>query len=239
MYRCKARKCPHLKVVTRGLSTFRTNAINADLTRRVIFLSLTVPRLTISGKYSAGGIIGFFRITGDGTFDSQLDGVTGEGHARIVPVTKRDGQTRISIADTNLDFNIARSNLVLTSDKNRDLFEAVSGFINSNSDILINQLKPEIKTRMKVMVERVLNDAFRKIPAENILKHLDVPGVAAEKQGPRSTRGSTGGSVLVSPGSQLAPPPPSSGLAVPPPPLAPYAQAAALPPQRFFSRRGK
>ena len=223
-------------MVTRGLSSFHTNDINADLGRRVIFMSLTVPRLTISGQYRAAGIIGFFRITGEGTFDSQLDGVTGEGHARIVPVTKSDGQTRISIADTNLDFNIARSNLVLTSDKNRDLFEAVSGFINANSDILINQLKPEIKVRMKVMVERVLNDAFRKIPAENILKHLDVPGLVAQ-QGPRSTRGSAG----VSPSSQHLPPPPPPGssLAVPPPPLASQAAASAVPPQRFFSRRGK
>lgn len=207
----------------------------------MIFMSLTVPRLTITGKYRAAGIIGFFRITGEGSFDSQLDGVTGEGHARIVPVTKRDGQTRISIADTNLDFNIARSNLVLTSDKNRDLFEAVSGFINANSDILINQLKPEIKTRMKVMVERVLNDAFRKIPAENVLKHLDVPGLGAAQQGPRSTRGNAGVSG-VSPGTQAAPPPPGSGLAVPPPPLAassPPSQSAVVPPQRFFSRRGK
>ena len=224
-------------MVTRGLSSFHTNDINADLARRVIFMSLTVPRLTITGQYRAAGIIGFFRITGEGAFDSQLDGVTGEGHARIVPVTKGDGQTRISIADTNLDFNIARSNLVLTSDKNRDLFEAVSGFINANSDILINQLKPEIKVRMKVMVERVLNDAFRKIPAENILKHLDVPGLVAQ-QGPRSTRGSAG----VSPSSQHfapPPPPPGSSLAVPPPPLASQAAASAVPPQRFFSRRGK
>ena len=232
-----------LKVVTRGLSSFHTNDINADLARRVIFMSLTVPRLTISGKYRAAGIIGFFRITGEGTFDSQLDGVTGEGHARIVPVTKRNGQTRISIADTNLDFNIARSNLVLTSDKNRDLFEAVSGFINANSDILINQLKPEIKNRMKVMVERVLNDAFRKIPAENVLKHLDVPGLGGAQQGPRSTRGNAAGVSGVSPGSQPGPPPPASGLVVPPPPLAassPSSQAAVVPPpQRFFSRRGK
>ena len=233
------------QVVTRGLSSFHTNDINADLNRRVIFMSLTVPRLTITGKYRAAGIIGFFRITGEGSFDSQLDGVTGEGHARIVPVTKRNGETRISIADTNLDFNIARSNLVLKSDQNRDLFEAVSGFINANSDILINQLKPEIKTRMKVMVERTLNAAFKKIPAEKVLRHLDVPGLSGgAQQGPRSTRGSA--AVAPAPGpsgiSPVSPPvassPMSSGLAVPPPPLAASSQSAVVPPQRFFRRRG-
>jgi hypothetical protein len=163
-------------VVVRGLSTFHTNEISADVNRRVIYMSLTLPRLYINGLYRASGIIGFFHVAGDGSFESVLEGVTGKGHARIVPVTKPDGQTRISITDTNLDFNIDKSNLKLQSSKDRDLFEAVSGFINSNSNILIEQLKPEIKTRMKVMMERVLNDAFSNIPADDVLKHFhDTP----------------------------------------------------------------
>ncbi len=205
----------------RGLSTFHTNDINADIARRVIYMSMTVPRLFISGLYRASGIIGFFHVAGDGSFESILEGVTGQGNARIVPVTQPDGTARISITDTNLDFSIARSNLKLKSNENRDLFEAVSGFINANSDILIEQLKPEIKNRMKVMVERVLNEAFAKIPANDVLKHFDVrphpvPGGGPVNRPPppvRSTR-----TLLTQPGLVPPPPKPQGG--------------------RFFSRRG-
>ena len=123
--------------------------------------------------YSAFGTLAFFSLDGSGIFEAVLEGVTGAGTAKIVPVTTRDGETRLTIQDTNLDFTIRRSNIRLDSNENKELVRAIGGFINDNSGLLIEQVKPEIKVRMKAMVEKVLNDAFSKLPASGLLSNLE------------------------------------------------------------------
>lgn len=58
----------HLQVIVRHLSNFVTNRISADLEKRTLFISLTVPMVAIRGNYRVDGNVFVFQISGNGPF---------------------------------------------------------------------------------------------------------------------------------------------------------------------------
>ena len=56
------------QVIVRHLSKFITNRIDADLEKRTLFISLTVPMVKIRGNYRVNGQVFVFQISGNGPF---------------------------------------------------------------------------------------------------------------------------------------------------------------------------
>ena len=56
------------QVIVRHLSKFITNRIDADLEKRTLFISLTVPMVKIRGNYRVNGNVFVFQISGNGPF---------------------------------------------------------------------------------------------------------------------------------------------------------------------------
>ena len=103
--------------------------------------------------------------------------MTGVGSAAIEPVGP-PGNQKLSIKRTNIDFDIASANVQM-----ENLFDGrapavartVNDFINQNSGLIINEVKPQIRDQVTQLVESVMNDAFSKLPADDFLKHLPLP----------------------------------------------------------------
>lgn len=101
-------------------------------------------------------------------------GVTGVGQARIVPVGP-PGNQRLTVTDTDFDFQIGRANVRMNNLFNGDLpllAKRVNEWISQNSDLVINAVKPQIRRETMMIVERVMNDAFSKIPAQDFIDNL-------------------------------------------------------------------
>ena len=58
----------YFQVIVRHLSKFITNRIDADLEKRTLFISLTVPMVKIRGNYRVNGNVFVFQISGNGPF---------------------------------------------------------------------------------------------------------------------------------------------------------------------------
>lgn len=164
-------------VVVRQLSTFITNRISAELESRTLLISLTVPQVKIRGNYRLDGNVFVFQISGNGPFQATLNGVTGVGSASIVPVGPL-GNQKLSIRRTNIDFDIASANVQLDNlfeGKAPAVAKTVHDFINQNSGLIINEIKPQIREQVTTLVESVMNDAFSKLPADDFLEQLPLP----------------------------------------------------------------
>lgn len=61
-------------MVVRGLSSFITNNVEADVKTQTLKLSMTVPRMDITGRYNLNGQVIIFRVNGNGDFVSTLEG---------------------------------------------------------------------------------------------------------------------------------------------------------------------
>ena len=140
-------------------------------------LSLTVPVIHVWGKYRVNGDVFILRVDGDGPFTTTLVGLTGIGSASIVPVG-RPGNKKLSIRNTNIDFNIESASVHMENlfdGKLPALADTVNDFINKNSQLIINEVKPQIREEVTNLVDSVLNDAFSKLPAEEILAQIPIP----------------------------------------------------------------
>jgi hypothetical protein len=85
----------------------------------------------------------------------------------------------LSILNTNIDFDIRGANVRLENlfdGKLPALADTVNEFINKNSQLIINEVKPQIREEVTRLVESVMNDAFSKLPADDFLEKLPPAG---------------------------------------------------------------
>ena len=89
------------------------------------------------------------------------------------------GNQKLSILNTNIDFDIRSANVRLENlfdGKLPALADTVNEFINKNSQLIINEVKPQIREEVTKLVESVMNDAFSKLPADDFLEKLPPAG---------------------------------------------------------------
>ncbi|XP_040579458.1 circadian clock-controlled protein daywake [Lepeophtheirus salmonis] len=163
------------QVVVTGLSEFQTRSISVDAKSQTLSLEIYVPKISIFGNYNIQGKIFVFPISGRGPFKSRLGGVTGSGGAEIVVVENALNRKILSIQNTSIDFDI---NSIFVNMENlfggaEQLFaETVNKFLNENSDVILREIKPQIKGKMITIIERVLNDAFSQLPADDLIDNI-------------------------------------------------------------------
>jgi len=171
-------------VIVEGLSKFQTRELNADLDRRQLSVTLAVPVIKIRGFYKTDGKVLVVQVAGTGPFTCNLFNTVGTGFARIVTVTDaRTGNRSLTIQDTLFDFEIDHLNVHLDNlfdGKLPVLANTVNEFLNSQHQVIINEIKPQIKHEVTRLVERVMNEAFNKLPVEEFLNKV--------QQAPRSQR---------------------------------------------------
>jgi hypothetical protein len=151
-----------------------TNHIDADIDTRTLSLSMAVPRMDITGRYELDGQVIIFRVNGNGDFVTSLEDVTGTGQAKIVAVGP-PGNQRLTVTNTNIDFDIGKAHVRMNNLFNGELpllAQRVNEWISQNSDLVINAVKPQIRRETIMIVERVLNDAFSKVPAQDFIDNL-------------------------------------------------------------------
>ena len=180
------------QVIVEGLSQFQTQDIRADVAERTLKLKIKVPVIRIRGYYRAEGKVVVVTLNGNGPFTAVLHDAVGEGFGRIVAVGPPNNRS-LSIRDTNIDFKIGRVNITLNNlfdGKLPALAKTTNDFLNLNSEMIINEVKPQIKFEVSRLFESVMDDAFSELPVEEFLNSLP------SKQRPRSNRGSRSGRFL-------------------------------------------
>ena len=103
--------------------------------------------------------------------------MTGVGSAAIEPVGP-PGNQKLSVKRTNIDFDIASANVQMENlfdGRAPHVARTVNDFINQNSGLIINEVKPQIRDQVTQLVESVMNDAFSKLPADDFLEQLPLP----------------------------------------------------------------
>lgn len=167
----------------KGLSRFETREIHADLDRRELSIELYVPRIEIRGNYDVFGKVLVIDIAGNGPFEATLSDVVGKGYGRLVAVGPPDDQHLDARID-NIDFDIRKAVVRLDNLFNGTLdalAKTVNDFINTNSNMIIDEVKPQIRDEVKLQFESVIRNAFSKLPVKEFFNQLPA-------QTPRSNR---------------------------------------------------
>lgn len=165
-------------VVVEGLSTFRTDYIDANPDTQTLRIGLTVPVMDISGLYQINGEVFILPLEGSGSFTTKMLDVTAEGFSSILPVEGTQGGQVLQVADSNLDFKIGKVIIHMNNlfnGENELLASTVNKFLNDHGQEVLKEVKPAIRDQLKDLVTRVMNDAFSSLPADQLLNNLVHP----------------------------------------------------------------
>jgi len=154
-----------------GASNFTTNNIDADPTALTLTVDLLLPELKINGNYKLNGNVILFPVRGEGSFWTNLKGVTSNGVSKLTVVKGPDGKDRLQVASTNVDFRIQRIALHLNNLFPRDpvLSQTVNHFLNTNSQEVLKEIKPAVAKQINELVEGVMNDVLSQVPTNVFL----------------------------------------------------------------------
>jgi len=162
-------------VEVRGLSNFITEDIHADLEARTLKIKMSVPVINIKGTYNATGRVLVLELDGAGDFNAVLKDATGEGFGRIVERKRKNGETALSVKDTNIDFEIPGVEVKLFNlfgGQYPALANQANNFINDHSQAIINGVKPQIKHEVTKLFQKVMAKAFSRLPVKEFLDRL-------------------------------------------------------------------
>jgi len=162
-------------VVVEGLSTFRTDYIDADPDTQSLRIGLTVPVMDITGLYQINGEVFILPLEGSGSFSTKMFDVTAEGFSSILPVENSEGKQVLQVVDSNLDFKIGKVIIHMNNlfnGENELLANTVNKFLNDHGQEVLKEVKPAIRDQLKELVTRVMNDAFSSLPADQLLSNL-------------------------------------------------------------------
>ncbi|TRY70218.1 hypothetical protein TCAL_17255 [Tigriopus californicus] len=84
--------------------------------------------------------------------------------------------SRLTIANTFLDFDVKAVQVQMNNlfnGNSPELAKEVNKVLNTQSDLIINEVKPQLRERMTQLVEKVMNDAFSKINANDFILSIE------------------------------------------------------------------
>jgi len=164
-----------LDVTVTGLQNFRTQRIEADTVSKLFNIELHVPKMKIVGNYEVNGTVIVFPLEGHGAFFTDLQGVKALGSSRIKERVI-DGKRVLQVDQTSLDFTIDHVAIQMNNlfnGESPELAQRVNDFLNKKGQDVLNEVKPEMTKQLAEFVTRVINDAFSKIPADDLLSTLN------------------------------------------------------------------
>lgn len=160
-----------MQVKVQGLSNYTTSYVNADPQALTLSVGLMVPELRVAGLYDLKGQVIVFPVTGSGTFWTNLYNIDASGVGKLSVQQGPDGQERLRVSDTRINFDIRDISLHLSNLFNGDplLGETVNHFLNQNSQEVLRDVKPEVSRQLNVLIQRVMNDALSQLPVSSFL----------------------------------------------------------------------
>ncbi|XP_042883934.1 protein takeout-like [Penaeus japonicus] len=160
-----------MQVKVQGLSNYTTSFVNADPRALTLSVGLKVPELRVTGHYELKGQVIIFPVTGSGTFWTNLNNIDASGVGKLSVQQGPDGQDRLRVSDTKINFDIRSISLHLSNLFNGDrvLGDTVNHFLNQNSQEVLRDVKPEVSRQLNVLIQRVMNDALSQLPVSSFL----------------------------------------------------------------------
>jgi hypothetical protein len=143
-----------------GLSTFQLNTISADKTRKVLAMSITVPRLVSVGKYAMSGQAFVPLENSSGTYKTIFQDVVLNGESKLTVAS--NGKLEIE-GNPTLDLDLGNMTVQfdnLFGGKTPQLSEVVHNFVNKEPKQFVQDFKPEILKQVSGLLKGFYTSAI-------------------------------------------------------------------------------
>ncbi|EDW34356.1 GL22211 [Drosophila persimilis] len=151
-----------------GVSNITVTNIRSDLDSLQFQLTCEIPRIRVKAQYRSTGVLILVKASGAGDYWGEYEGVKAKIYFKAVANEGADGRTYLTTDSVKMDFNVKDIQMGVDNIANGNsvIQAALNLFINSNSQELLKEMKPALRTKLTLVIRNFMDRIFAKIPLD-------------------------------------------------------------------------
>ncbi|KNC24459.1 hypothetical protein FF38_10545 [Lucilia cuprina] len=151
-----------------GVSNITVTNVRSDLESLQFQLTCEIPRIKVRAQYRSTGVLILVKASGAGEYWGEYEGVKAKIYFKALPHEGQDGRTYLTADQVKMDFNVKDIQMGVDNIANGNsvIQAALNLFINSNSQELLKEMKPALRTKLTLVIRNFMDRLFAKIPLE-------------------------------------------------------------------------
>ncbi|XP_060651063.1 protein takeout [Drosophila nasuta] len=151
-----------------GVSNITVTNVRSDLDSLQFQLTCEIPRIRVKAQYRSTGVLILVKASGAGDYWGEYEGVKAKIYFKALANEGPDGRTYLSTDSVKMDFNVKDIQMGVDNIANGNsvIQAALNLFINSNSQELLKEMKPALRTKLTLVIRNFMDRLFAKIPLD-------------------------------------------------------------------------
>ncbi|XP_012537967.1 protein takeout [Monomorium pharaonis] len=154
-------------ITARGVSSLRITGLRTRITDDEVQLQLafSVPRIRAAAKYRSSGTLILVQASGAGDYWGEYEGVRAKVFIRARPFLYED-RRYLRLQQLKIDFSVQNIKMGVENvrDSNSILLAALNLFINTNSQELLKEMKPDLRRKLLQVMTGFVEKLFAQVP---------------------------------------------------------------------------
>ncbi|KAL7294606.1 hypothetical protein TKK_0011912 [Trichogramma kaykai] len=154
-------------IEARGVSAVQVTALRSRIDDEEVQIQMTldIPTIRAIAKYRSSGQLLLVKASGGGDYWGQYDGVKAKVFIRAKPYVTQ-GQKFLRLQQLKLDFTVRNIKMGVENikDSNTILQAALNLFINTNSQELLKEMKPDLRRKLVQQMSSFVEKIFAQVP---------------------------------------------------------------------------
>ncbi|KAL6428583.1 hypothetical protein ACFW04_007898 [Cataglyphis niger] len=154
-------------ITARGVSTLRINGLRTRLSDDEVQLqlALSIPKIRAAARYRSSGTLILVQASGAGDYWGEYEGVKAKVFIRAKPFLV-EGRRYLRLQQLKMDFSVQNIKMGVENvrDTNSILLAALNLFINTNSQELLKEMKPDLRRKLVQVMSTFVEKLFAQVP---------------------------------------------------------------------------
>ncbi|XP_070160476.1 circadian clock-controlled protein daywake [Polyergus mexicanus] len=154
-------------ISARGVSALRINGLRTRLSDDEVQLqlALSIPKIRAAARYRSSGTLILVQASGAGDYWGEYEGVKAKVFIRAKPFFV-EGRRYLRLQQLKMDFSVQNIKMGVENvrDTNSILLAALNLFINTNSQELLKEMKPDLRRKLVQVMSTFVEKLFAQVP---------------------------------------------------------------------------
>ncbi|XP_012219385.1 protein takeout [Linepithema humile] len=154
-------------ITARGVSSLRITGLRTRLSDDEVQLQLafSIPKIRAGARYRSTGTLILVQASGAGDYWGEYEGVKAKVFIRAKPFLV-EGRRYLRLQQLKMDFSVQSIKMGVENvrDSNSILLAALNLFINTNSQELLKEMKPDLRRKLVQVMTTFVEKLFAQVP---------------------------------------------------------------------------
>ncbi|XP_003699595.1 juvenile hormone binding protein 2 [Megachile rotundata] len=154
-------------ITAKGVSTLRVTGLRTRISDDEVQLqlALSIPKIRAAAKYRSSGTLLLVKASGAGDYWGEYEGVKAKVFIRARPFSYQ-GRYYLRLQQLKMDFSVQNIKMGVENirDSNAIILAALNLFINTNSQELLKEMKPDLRRKLVQVMSTFVEKIFAQVP---------------------------------------------------------------------------